>query len=104
MVAPEAFALRACEKRAAKEEERKAEEERKVTDTYKEKPAEPKAAPEAPKKMKKKPADVDIEKDRQAYKPGQTWQTSSGRFGAKNSQSKIGYFGSLERAKQFAKK
>jgi hypothetical protein len=82
----------------------KAEEERKVTDTYKEKPAEPKAAPEAPKKMKKKPADVDIEKDRQAYKPGQTWQTPSGRFGAKNSQSKIGYFGSLERAKQFAKK
>jgi hypothetical protein len=63
-----------------------------------------KAAPEAPKKMKKKPADVDIEKDRQAYKPGQTWQTPSGRFGAKNSQSKIGYFGSLERAKQFAKK
>lgn len=82
----------------------KAEEERKVTDTYKEKPVATKPAPEKKKVMKKKPADVDIEKDRQAYKPGQTWQTQSGRFGAKNRQSKIGYFGSLERAKQFAKK
>ena len=83
----------------------KSEEERNVTDTYKEKEVPTVKQKELPdKKGKKKPADVDVEKDRQAYKPGQTWQTQSGRFGAKNSRSKIGYFGSLERAKQFAKK
>lgn len=83
----------------------KSEEEKKVTDTYKEKekPKKP-TAQEPVKKAKKKPTDVDLEKDRKAYKPGQTWQTQSGRFGAKNSSNKIGYFGSLERAKQFAKK
>jgi hypothetical protein len=84
----------------------KSEEELKITKKF----AEPdKAAqkPEVPAEKKpavKKPVDTTKSDDVSQYQPGETWQTAGGNFGGKNKQNQIKYFGTIEKAKQFATK
>jgi hypothetical protein len=71
----------------------KSEEERKITDTHgkPEKKERKKKAPEKPKA----PGD---------YKPGETWKTTGGLYGGKNSKKQIRYFRTQKAAQTFASK
>jgi hypothetical protein len=83
----------------------KSEEELKLTQKFAAKPKTGKTASAKPKQPKtKQKVDTDQSDDPSFYAPGETWQTTGGNFGGKNSKNQIKYFGTKEKATVFATK